>query len=178
MNETDPAYFRALCETVSELLAQKRADEDNLEAQLEIVRQQIAGLEELLNAATPFTSGMKVWVADVAIVEGVAALALAEAIRKILDHNPQARTPRGIRDSLAASGYDLSQHNNALASIHGVLKRMADSGEIDRIDVGGKTRYRSKLAAKTMGYSGYSATSPKPMKINEELVDLIKGKKK
>lgn len=149
MKETDSDYFRQVYKAVSELLAVKRADEDTREAELEQLRQEIVGLEQMLSAVAPFTSGMKVIIGDVAIVDGIAGLTLAEAIRKILDHHPQARTARGVRDSLFASGYDLSQHNNPLASIHGVLKRMADSGEIDTVEVNGRIRYRSK--ARTIG---------------------------
>jgi hypothetical protein len=36
-------------------------------------------------------------------------------------------TPVELRDELKAIGYDLAKHTNALASIHSVLKRLAES---------------------------------------------------
>ena len=47
-------------------------------------------------------------------------------------------TARAVRDSLEISGYNLKQHGNPLASIHGVLKRLADSGEAEQIEAGAK----------------------------------------
>ena len=144
MKKADSEYFRLFYQQVAELLNEKRGLADIQETALEAIKQEIIDLERLLIAVAPFTSGMKIIVTDIAIVDGVAQLSLAGAIRKILEHNPQWRTPRGVRDSLQASGYDLTQHNNPLASIHGVLNRMAASEGIERTEINGKTRFRGK----------------------------------
>lgn len=81
---------------------------------------------------------------DTIVVQGVDNMELADAIREVLKVSEQYRTPRGIRDSLRASEYDLTQHPNALASIHGVLKRLAESGEVEQLNFKGKTYYRSR----------------------------------
>src|SRR5688572_1103345 len=48
---------------------------------------------------------------------------LADAIREVLNTSQRYMTAIEIRDVLEASRYDLAQHSNALASIHGILKR-------------------------------------------------------
>jgi hypothetical protein len=102
-------------------------------------------LERVLNDLSPFVEEIRIEVADQMFVEGVSDLGLAEAVRKILASSKGVfRTARGIRASLETSGYDLGQHNNALASIHGVLKRLVDSGEAEPVGTEGKTRYRWK----------------------------------
>jgi hypothetical protein len=67
-------------------------------------------------------------------------------------------TARGIRDSLAVSGYNLEQHSNPLASIHGVLKRLAERGDVEQLEAEGKTRYRWKEKTVTIKASGVIRT--------------------
>jgi hypothetical protein len=55
---------------------------------------------------------------------------LAEAIRTALKTNAdRSLVPTEVRTIIKALGYDLSAHSNPLASIHSVLKRLAESGE-------------------------------------------------
>ena len=51
---------------------------------------------------------------------------MADAIRAILSISGMI-TAKEIRDSLKAMGYDLQKHSNALAAVHGVLKRLVES---------------------------------------------------
>lgn len=147
---TDTEYFQAVYEKVLEQLSEKRAYKDELETKLDETKSEIVQLEQLLNAAAPFVSAAKIKVFTVPIVDDVKNLSLTEAVRKVLKQSKEYRTARGVRDSLQASGYDLKgQHNNPLASIHGVLKRLSDSGEVEQAEINGKTRFRWKGLTET-----------------------------
>jgi|GEM_PF-4239969 len=66
------------------------------------------------------------------VIAPVTNLNLADAVREVLRRSEHFRTPRGIRDTLEYNGYNLKErHNNPLASIHGILKRLAESGEAE-----------------------------------------------
>jgi hypothetical protein len=55
---------------------------------------------------------------------------LADACRLTLSYLDEYMTPLQMRDWLESAKYDLSGYANALAGIHGVLKRMVESGEV------------------------------------------------
>ena len=50
-------------------------------------------------------------------------------------------TPREVRDRLEAIGFDLSEYSNALASIHTVLRRLNEAGEIRLMPRDGKPAF-------------------------------------
>lgn len=52
---------------------------------------------------------------------------LADAIRTVLRNTTNSMSPTEVRGAIVEIGYDTSKHTNILASIHSVLKRMADS---------------------------------------------------
>lgn len=125
-------------------LAELRAERDVKESELELLNQEIVRLEQAVSSLSPLASdGGHVFHVGV-IVEGVADMSLAEACREILKQSTTYRTARGIRDSLRDSGYNLDLHSNPLASIHGVLKRFVEAGEVEHLETEGKSRYRWK----------------------------------
>ncbi|HEV2521857.1 MAG TPA: hypothetical protein VGT24_05695 [Candidatus Acidoferrales bacterium] len=70
---------------------------------------------------------------------------LADEIRTILKAaSPQFMRPRHIKFALERLGHDLAQYQNPQATIHMVLKRMAESGEVqeETIPRDGKKTYR------------------------------------
>ena len=130
-------HERALAE-----LAELRAQRDIKESELELLNQEIVRLEQLVSSLSPLASDAD-HVIHVGIrVEGIADMSLADACREILKQSPTYRTARGIRDSLRDSGYNLDQHTNPLASIHGVLKRFVEAKVVELLEAEGKTRYR------------------------------------
>jgi hypothetical protein len=155
----DAAYWRQVHETAAERLAELRAERDARDAELEQLNQEIMRFEQLLASVNPLTSDGIVMCGAGTVVEGIEELGLANACREILKANEQYRTARGIRDSLAVSGYNLEQHSNPLASIHGVLKRLAESGEVEQREAEGKTRYRWKTKTPTATGSVFSAST-------------------
>ncbi len=58
---------------------------------------------------------------------------LAEACRAVLKNAGRPLTPLQVREGIIALGYNLAQHkSNPLASIHAVLRRLAESGDVER----------------------------------------------
>ena len=137
-------YWIEVRENALAELAERRAERDLKEAELEVLNQEIVRLEQAVAGLSPLASDGSEIVHVGVRVEGVADMNLADAIRAILKHSPTYRTARGIRDSLRDSGYNLDHHTNHLASIHGVLKRLVDSGDVEPLESEGKTRYRWK----------------------------------
>jgi hypothetical protein len=59
---------------------------------------------------------------------------LTDACRAALKNAGRPLAPMQVRDIIVALGYDLSQHkSNPLASIHSVLKRLAESGDVEQL---------------------------------------------
>ncbi len=153
--------LKLMADSIRNSLAGLRAERDELTDRTEELNKRILQLEQVLNSLAPLVEEIRLEIADNMFVEGISDLGLADACREVLKKSNTFRTARGIRDSLEHSGYDLSQHNNALAGIHGVLKRLAESGEVEQLENEGKTRYRwkSKPATVTRGSgSGGSMT--------------------
>lgn len=70
---------------------------------------------------------------------------LADEIRSILKAAwPECARPRHVKFALERMGHDLTRYQNPQATIHMVLKRMAESGEVEEIPIPhvGKKTYR------------------------------------
>jgi hypothetical protein len=137
-------YWEKVAETVNEELSELYAARDNHTAELETLNERIFERERVLTSLQPLTAK-----ADEALkpspvkVDGIRErVPLAEAIRMVLQAVQTFQTARAIRDVLEASGFDVTGHSNFLASVHGVLKRFLESGEVVKIDSHGKTVYR------------------------------------
>jgi hypothetical protein len=68
---------------------------------------------------------------------------LTEACRTVLRSSTDSFSPTEVRDKVKALGYDLSKHDNQMAAIHGVLKRIVESGDAKTKEAkdGSGTRY-------------------------------------
>ena len=62
--------------------------------------------------------------------EPTVPLGLTDACRLVLRNSPLPLTALEVRDRLASIGIDLTKYSNPLASIHTILRRMRESGEI------------------------------------------------
>lgn len=62
--------------------------------------------------------------------QDINSFSLANAIRLIFNGASKPLTARAVRDKLDDMGFDLTKHENVLASIHTAMKRMADTEEI------------------------------------------------
>jgi hypothetical protein len=66
-----------------------------------------------------------------------------DSVRNVLRNVPsQALTAKKVRDLLRGAGFDLSSYTNPLASIHTILKRLAERGEVEVSESSGEVRYR------------------------------------
>lgn len=135
------AYWEGVYRKVQSELNELRDGRDLMLSDLQEANDMIVQRERLLEYLKPL---LEEGDADLNQIVQVANLGLAEACREVLRRVNQFRTARGVRDTLEASGYDLKQHNNPLASIHGVLKRLAESGDVEPHESNGTTRYRWK----------------------------------
>lgn len=143
--DNDREYFIAQREKVIGMLSERRAERDERQADLEVLNQEIVQLEQLLGGIVQFVSDAPAEKPHAILTAtDLESFGLADACREVLKDADNNMTARAIRDSLELSGYKLKQHANALASIHGVLKRMFESGELEQLEAGGKTFYRRK----------------------------------
>jgi hypothetical protein len=71
-----------------------------------------------------------------------------DSVRQVLRANRWAEaTPIAVRDMLAKAGFNLSAYTNPLASIHTILKRLAERGEVTASMNDGQVCYRWKADA-------------------------------
>jgi hypothetical protein len=76
--------------------------------------------------------------------EPTVPLGLTDACRLVLRNATQPLTALEVRHRLASIGVDLEKHSNPLASIHTVLKRLHEAGELaerDRDEPSARTAY-------------------------------------
>ena len=104
-------YRRALDAAVREY-ERAMADHAALEARLSQLKHSIAALTKLCG------------------YEPTVPLGLTDACRLVLRNAAKPVTALEVRDRLASIGVDLDHHSNPLASIHTVLKRMHEAGEL------------------------------------------------
>lgn len=77
-------------------------------------------------------------------IEGLTSLPIAEACRRVLKSADRHWTAVAVRDALLEQKYDLAAHQNPLATIHSILKRFVESGEVITSGNGRQKTYRWK----------------------------------
>ena len=98
--------------------------------------------------------------------EPTVPLGLTDACRLALRNSPTPLTALELRDRLTSIGIDLTKYSNPLASIHTVLRRMREGGEIverDRDD-DERTAYVSVLPSLKRKPYGEGLAPPKDRK--------------
>ena len=104
-------YKRALDAAVREY-ERATAEHAALETRLAQLKQSIATLTKLCG------------------YEPTVQFGLTEACRMVLRNAKRPLTAPDVRDRLVAIGLDMDRYSNPLASIHSVLKRMHEAGEV------------------------------------------------
>lgn len=79
---------------------------------------------------------------------------LADAIRTVLMARNRSHTPIEVRDQVKALGYTFKEGSNEMAAVHGVLKRLKDSGVV-----------RTKEWSKRPGVTRYFWAAPRTFTI-------------
>lgn len=112
-------------------LLERLQERDALDQQIKKLKQTVKALGELCGAPAEELDKLL-------LVEGFAIDAkpgFTDAIRRLFRMHQTALSPTEIRDDLVKMGIGVSQVN-LLSSIHTVLRRMAEAGEIERTDDG------------------------------------------
>jgi hypothetical protein len=104
-------YRRALDAAVREY-EKAIADRTQLDARIAQLQHSIAALTRLCG------------------FEPTVSFGLTDACRLVLRNAAEPLTATQVRDRLVSIGLDLARYSNPLASIHTVLRRMRDGGEI------------------------------------------------
>ncbi|OFW07086.1 MAG: hypothetical protein A3H96_13785 [Acidobacteria bacterium RIFCSPLOWO2_02_FULL_67_36] len=78
--------------------------------------------------------------------EPTVQLGLTDACRMVLRNSGRPLTALEVRDRLIAVGLDMDRYSNGLASIHTVLKRLHESGEIAERDRGEDVQAKAAYA--------------------------------
>jgi len=56
---------------------------------------------------------------------------MTDSIRAILNRSHEALTASEVRESLESIGFDMKSYSNPLATIHTVLRRLTEAGEVE-----------------------------------------------
>lgn len=97
--------------------------------ELEQCDKQIAALIQTMRAMAPLVGeeAPELPVSDAEMISG----GMTDCVRAILKKAAEPLTASEIRESLEAIGFDMNSYSNPLATIHTVLRRLAESGEVE-----------------------------------------------
>jgi hypothetical protein len=161
-------YWKEVLDTARQKLETLRTRRDELDAEREEINLQVVQIEQLVENLAPLADEAPFDDVDPLIPANLGDLNLADACREILKVSSTNLTPIQMRDILAKNDYKLDQYSNPLASIHGVLKRMAESGEIEATPHekrGTMYRYKSGSVSEFLGFNKPRFTVRKNMPI-------------
>jgi hypothetical protein len=113
-------YSNAKAE-LEQLVGEKAA----LERELDDREKRIAVLERTVNFLAPLVGEKAV---TAAAPENAG---MTDSIREILRKSPEPITASEIRDSLEKLGFDMKSYSNPLATVHTVLRRLAEADEVE-----------------------------------------------
>jgi hypothetical protein len=117
----NPDYKRAY-ETVQREMAEIDEQRQLLERRYARLKQTSFSLETLMESESDLSLPAAL---------SLPVIGLTDACRHALTVSKSPRTAQEVRDWLVGSGYDLSEQENALASIHTILKRLVTSGQAE-----------------------------------------------
>lgn len=118
--------FPSWYENAKAELEKLRGEQEQLERELEDREQRMAVLERTVNFLAPLVGE----VPERAAPEGTNA-GMTDSIREILRKSPEPLTASEIRDALERLGFDMKSYSNPLATIHTVLRRLAEADEVE-----------------------------------------------
>jgi hypothetical protein len=144
--------YRRAYEAAKQELADLLSQQEQVGKRLVVVRQSIQTLATLCES-----EGVEIDPSDEASAL-LGSSTLADEIRTVLSANHETwMRPAQVKSELARLGRDLSQYANPQSTIHMVLKRMAESGEIQEdTNADGKTVYLKHHPAR----GTFSRTTP------------------
>ena len=89
-----------------------------------------------------------------------------DAVRAAMKRSTTAMTPVEVKDALAANGFNLAGYSNPLASVYTILKRLAQTEDVEATTKDGKSaflwkgvrRFPRYSLHKRRAFAGYGAT--------------------
>jgi len=114
--------YRALYETTKAELEKLEVEKNELQLAIAERDKQIGALIQTMNAIAPLIGET---------LSETSAGGMTDSIRKLMAEAGHPLTAAEIRDRLEAIGFDMKSYSNPLATIHTVLRRLADSGEVE-----------------------------------------------
>jgi hypothetical protein len=138
--------YQAMYEDAKAELARLQTFKANHETKLVEIDSQIEAATRIANAAAavigeqPVASIDSDWLAN-ADAAALHAAGISVAAKAVIDSEPDADlTAPMVRDALQTRGWNWERYSNPLSTLHTVLKRLAESGVINR---GGDGKYFS-----------------------------------
>ena len=142
----------------------------NFKRSLDECDKQIGALIQTINAIAPLVGDTPMDAP--ATEEPETPLGMTDCIRSILAETEDPLSAAEIRDRLEAMGLDMKSYSNPLATVHTVLRRLTESGEVETQDVEGMKKF---MAALKKGYA-IGITIGKDRKGGPKGVALVAGK--
>jgi hypothetical protein len=140
---TENAYRDAIDAAIQEL-SELMKKEEELREELEQVEERTSRLRLAVYAMSEVSGIPAEYERPELFPEFIAAdTGFTDAIRQVIVNTyPQFVTPVSLRDALQKRGFDIAKYSNPLASIHTILKRLRDKGEVEEhADDTGKMMY-------------------------------------
>jgi hypothetical protein len=168
-----------------EMAVRIRAELESLEIQQEDIERRIARLKQALIGLIPLSEPPANSLIAAELVSYMESTTLTDAARQILQAAKAPLSPIEIKQQLINMGKDLSDQKNVMASVHSLLKRLVESGEIETKDNGLTYRWkwrrphggiRRRGPAYDSGMRGNEKPEPSDP-IEETLSDVMKRTK-
>jgi hypothetical protein len=102
-----------------------------LQAQIEEHDKQAAALTQTMKALAPLVGEQPPPDVQIATDSDTPSGGMTDCVRAILKKAVEPVTASEIRESLEAIGFDMNSYSNPLATIHTVLRRLTESGEVE-----------------------------------------------
>lgn len=129
-------YKEALSVAQSELIELNRQREE-LDQRIARLRETVFSLSQLVRETSDLEE-----LSDEDSAHITSDIGFTDSIREVLKAGGTWMTPIHVRDGLLRTGYPLDTYTNPLASIHTVLKRLVNRGEIEVFNADEATFYR------------------------------------
>ncbi len=146
-----------------EIISEARHELKNRIAEREQTDKRIAELRLLLRSLVRFIpdQGVRQEIVDEVADAKRQVPSLTDSISQILSRSKTPITSNDIRDQLEASGFDLDEYSQPLATIQSTLQRLVDAQKVSRDLAGDKSvLYKWNTLADRVKSSGLKAPRP------------------
>jgi hypothetical protein len=126
------AEYKKMVENIQAEIESLEIQQEDVERRLARLKQALLGLAPLAEDSPPGLTGLM----GESITAAVEAMSITDAARQILQAATTPLAPTEIKQQLLNMGKDLSKQKNVMASIHSMLKRLLESGEIETTNNG------------------------------------------